>query len=64
MTLEQALIDYLSKVTGTLVGILNEHKVLDKNKATELIGIIGAGIDEITHKYKLQKSTLDSETQT
>jgi len=62
MTLEQAIIDYFSKLTGTLVGILTEQKILSKDKAVELIGIIGSGIDEITNEFKLKKSTLDSES--
>ena len=60
MTLEEAIIDYFTKITGTLVSIFTEKGSLSVDEGLELIQIISAGINEIESKFKLQKSTLDS----
>jgi hypothetical protein len=60
---EEAVVDYLSRVVGTLVGELQSAKVLNEEKAEAVIVTIQQGIDDIAEYYNYQKNSLDVETQ-
>jgi hypothetical protein len=60
---EEAVVDYLSRVVGTLVAELQAHKIVDEHKAEELITIVQEGIDEIFNAYKVENFDLDPKSQ-
>lgn len=61
MKQDEAVVNYLSNVIGTLVGEFNIRKILKDNEAKELIEIITDGVNEITKYFNLKNFNLDSE---
>ena len=61
MKFEEAIVDYFSKVVGTLVSIIYSNKILDEEQSEELINIITDGINGVSKMYFIEKSVVDTD---